>query len=70
MTQGEFASKVKKARAFVDSLDKIDGFKDRELGTILAALEGGLKRPEDNSHFDAYVMLDDLVRGVRHGDKA
>lgn len=59
----EFDKLVAKAEADVKRLDAIDGSKDRELKTILFALEAGLKRPETNAHYDAYVMLKELVEG-------
>lgn len=43
-------------------MDEIDGIKSRDLGTIIAALECGLKNPESNAHFEALVMLCDLYR--------
>lgn len=57
--------KIAKAENNVKSLDQYDGFKDRYLGTILAALEAGLNRPETNAHYDALVMLRDLVETNR-----
>lgn len=49
-----------KARINVDNLDELDGWEDRELGTILAALDSGL-RQDISCAFEALVMLEDLV---------
>jgi hypothetical protein len=57
----DFDERVKKAEKTVAFMDQHDGWTDRELPTVLAALECGLKRPETNSHFDAFVMLRDRV---------
>ena len=57
----EFDAKVENAKARVAEMDKVDGFKDRHLRTILFALAAGLQRPETNSHYDAYVMLADKI---------
>lgn len=54
-----FASEVEKAEARVAEMDATDGFEDRGLGTILMALEAGLRNPESGAQYDAYVMLRD-----------
>jgi len=60
MNQEEFNSRLAKARKNVDELDQVGGWKDREIFTIHAALEAGLKNPDTNAAFDALVMLQDL----------
>ena len=57
-----FEDRLRQATREVQELDEVDGWPDRELSTILYALEAGLKRPESNCAFHAYVMLLDLVR--------
>jgi len=52
----------------VSKFDKIEGAKDRSLGTILSALEAGLRSPETNCHFEALVMLNDAIRTERQGE--
>jgi hypothetical protein len=61
MTEDEFKSHVTKATSEVHAMDSIDGFQDRELRTILVALEAGLRNPETNAAWDAYVMLAERV---------
>lgn len=60
MPEKEFASRVEKARKHVHCMDRIDGFADRYLATILSALEAGIRNPENGAQFDAYVMLRDV----------
>ncbi len=55
-----FEENVANAVVMISVGDVIDGFKNRELETILAALECGLKRPETLAQFDAYVMLKEV----------
>jgi hypothetical protein len=61
MTVEEFKAGVAAARKRVSTMDSIDGFKDRFLGTILAAMKAGIFFPETGAHFDAYVMLEDYI---------
>lgn len=56
----DFEFSVKEAEDRVSSMDGVDGFKDRELRTILLALEAGLKDPRTGAQFDAYVMLKEV----------
>jgi hypothetical protein len=58
-----FAAKLLAARKRVAEMDEMDGFKDRHLATIVAALRSGLANFESNygSEFDALVMLEDLL---------
>jgi hypothetical protein len=58
----EFDKEYKHAKKRVAELDAVDGFPDRHLGTILSALEAGLKHPKTGAHYDALVMLEDLVQ--------
>ncbi len=61
MTNAEFKQRVIEAERNVRRMDQIDGRPDRELRTVLFALEAGLKNPETGAGFDAYVMLRDVV---------
>jgi len=61
MTGEEFKAGVAAARKRVSIMDSIDGFKDRFMGTILAAMKAGILFPETGAHFDAYVMLEDYI---------
>ena len=61
-----YEDRLRKARKSVDALDSVDGRKNREIGTIAAALEAGLRHPETNAQFEALVMLQDLMRKVGH----
>lgn len=63
MDDAEFDRRVSKSRQFVHELDRMDRYKDRELKTILFALEAGLRGTETDAAFDAYVMLKELVDG-------
>jgi hypothetical protein len=47
-----------------------DGWADRNLSTIIAALQAGLLDPSNNAHFDALVMLIDLREIVKNGGRA
>ena len=60
----DFSACLAKAENNVKDLDGHDGYKDRDLRTILAALEAGLINPETNAHFDAYVMLKEVVTKI------
>jgi hypothetical protein len=61
----EFDLQLLEAKNRVKSMDEADGFKDRDLNTILLALECGIKRPETGAQFDAYVMLLDVCKGAK-----
>jgi hypothetical protein len=60
-TDPTFEENKQRAIRNLASLDDADGYKDRQLRTILFALEAGLRNPESNAQFDALVMLEDLV---------
>ena len=62
MTDPEFTNQMERAKKRVASMDKLDGWKPRDPGTIVAALECGLKRPDTGAQFDALVMLMDAHR--------
>lgn len=57
-----FPQRLQEAEKRVAEMDSVDGWKDRNLTTILAALEAGLKNPISGGHYDAYVMLRDIVQ--------
>lgn len=62
MTKLEIEKKKAAARKRVTELDRVDGYKDRSLGTIIVALESGISMP-GNTHgaeWDALVMLEEL----------
>jgi len=66
-----FNDNLSKAKRTVGMMDKIDGFKDRNLGTIIMALEAGLKGRDEhnapnNAEYDALVMLRDLRNTIKH----
>ena len=51
------------ARKRVAAMDAIDGFRDRSVETILAALETGLRSVENQDClYDAFVMLLDVQK--------
>jgi hypothetical protein len=57
----DFAAQMLRAQERVAQMDAIDGFKDRALATIHAALKCGLQRPETGAAYDALVMLESLL---------
>lgn len=59
MSEHEFQERLKKAKKNVSDMDAIDGG-DRSLGTIIAALQAGIRNPDTNAQFDALVMLIDI----------
>lgn len=63
MTNKSFEDNVKAARTSVQEMDAIDGFKDRSILAVLLAVECSLRSPELNTGFEAYVMLQDIVKG-------
>ena len=65
MTDDRFDKCKAKARKNVDDMDAVDGFQDRNSGTVLAALECGLKNPDTNAQFDALVMIEDILSNER-----
>lgn len=53
---------IKAAEKRVADMDKLDGYKDRELATIILALRAGLKcNAAKECAFDALIMLADLA---------
>ena len=65
LTKGEFDAKLKEARERVEEFDKVDGIKDREIGTIIEALTAGIAVPESGAQYDALVMLMDIRKGAK-----
>ena len=61
MNEEEFKKEVEEAKRRVHNMDKIDGWKDRLPSTIYLALKAGIKNPQGKSHFDALVMLEEVV---------
>lgn len=70
MTTDVFDKLLRKAEKNVAALDRVDGHKDRSIGTIIAALECGLKSPDTNAQFDALVMLIDLRKEMHKRGEA
>ena len=56
----QFEAKMREAKYRVLSLDRLDGHRDRNLGVIHAALEAGLRHPENGAQYDALYMLTDV----------
>lgn len=59
MSEHAFQEKLEKAKKNVSDMDAIDGG-DRSVGTIIAALQAGIRNPDSNAQFDALVMLMDI----------
>jgi hypothetical protein len=59
MKNAEFDEGVDNALKRVAAMDKVDGFKDREVLTILGAIEAGIRSGDKTCLFDAYAMLMD-----------
>ena len=51
--------KLADAKTRVAEMDEADGFDDRSIGAIIAALDVGLERDDDSPAYDALVMLMD-----------
>lgn len=62
MSDHEFISLVARAELRVAELDKVDGYAERHVDTIMAAIEAGIKCPESGAVFEAYVMLRDVAK--------
>lgn len=60
MTRDEFVTELSKATRRVHSMDRVDGYRERSLPTILSAMEAGIRNPDSSCQFDAYVMLREL----------
>lgn len=64
-TKARFNKELARAENNVREMDKVDGYKDRYIGTIVAALECGLSADTGGAslaEFDALVMLKDLYK--------
>ena len=63
----QFKSEMNKAGARVYEMDKIDGYKPRDLCTILQALESGLQiNPKaESAVWDAFIMLSEHVATLK-----
>ena len=55
-----FDEKMEEARKRVQLMDESDGYKDRGIGTVISALECGIKAPATDASYDALVMLLDI----------
>lgn len=64
MNRDNLKIELEKARQRVSGFDAIDGRVIRDPGTIMAALECGLLRPESGAQYDAYVMLEDATKDI------
>lgn len=58
----DFDKEMRDAIRRVAAFDKIDGYKPRDLETILGALQCGLLNPKSGAAWDAFVMLTDFAR--------
>lgn len=65
MTIEEFNAGVAAAKKRICKMDAIDGFKDRAVETLLAALKAGICFPDTGAQFDAYVMLGECVTELK-----
>lgn len=72
MTDKQFNLKIKAARKRVAELDKVDGCPINgktplylSITTCFSALEAGLKMGSEDVCFEALVMLQEVVEGVR-----
>jgi hypothetical protein len=61
----DYERKKKQAAITVAALDRLDGYKDRELRMIAIALECGLKYPKSNCQYEALIMLEDLLQPTK-----
>ena len=57
--------KLAAAKTRVAEMDKADGFDDRSIGAIIAALDVGLERDDDSPAYDALAMLLDCQSVLR-----
>ena len=57
--------KLAAAEQRVAEMDEVDGFPDRSIGAIIAALDVGLERDDDSPAYDALVMLLDCQSVLR-----
>lgn len=60
MTDTEYFKAVIEATDRVHAMDIMDGRKDRDISTIAATLNAGIRNPASGAQFDALVMLLDL----------
>jgi hypothetical protein len=60
MSDREFKNKLIEAKKRVIGMDEIDGFADRNPGTICEALYTGVQRGNESCVFDALFMLLDV----------
>jgi hypothetical protein len=64
MNDVSYRQELEAAKKRVAEMDKYDGYKDRELTTIVMALKTGLRHKDNKTFecaFDALVMLADLA---------
>ena len=64
MTKDNFRTQCDLARVRVADYDRIDGYKDRDLPTIAAAMETGLRMEDNGPVYDAFVMLEELAAAI------
>lgn len=65
MDTNEFESRRSAAKIRVAKMDEIDGWKNRHIEVIASALEAGIRNPGTDAHFDAMVMLEDVLEDMR-----
>ena len=56
----KFEKEITQAVDRVNCMDKTDGFQNRYIDVVAAALSAGLVNPASNAQFDALVMLADM----------
>lgn len=67
MCDNVFSSELDAAEQRMRDFDRIQGVEDRNLTTIISALEAGIYSPDTGGQFDALAMLIDLRSKVQNG---
>ena len=65
MKEKEFDEKLKLAVVRVMRMDSIDGWADRKIPTICAALRAGIILNNEEALMESYVMLSDLCSPIK-----
>lgn len=65
MSEAEFNTKFHNAKVRVMRMDAIDGWANRELPAIAAALRAGIMIDNEECLFEALVMLCDLCPKIK-----
>ena len=67
MCDDVFSLELDAAEKRMRDFDSIQGVEDRNLTTIISALEAGIYSPDCGGQFDALAMLIDLREKIRNG---